>query len=159
MRTLMRNKAKMHYANYLTESPDYLLDEDGNRIVEYVTDDGDVIYAESGESIPTYTNDEEMFANIAESGGEAQAQEYGLSLSDYEAILVFDKGAYPIREGSLIWVNSPVEYQCGGTEIEVDVDGAMVNTKAPIKTSADFIVIKVPQSLNHTKAILKAVEK
>lgn len=159
MRTLARNKVKMRYAQYLAESPNYILDEDGNRIIEYVTDEGDVIYAETGESTPTYATDEELLANIAESGGEAEAQEYGLSVSDYEAILVFEKGAYPIKEGSLIWVNSPVEYQYGGTEIEVDVDGVMVSTKAPIKTSADFIVIKTPQSLNFTKAILKAVEK
>lgn len=149
----------MRYAQYLAESPNYILDEDGNRIIEYVTDEGDVIYAETGESTPTYATDEELLANIAESGGEAEAQEYGLSVSDYEAILVFEKGAYPIKEGSLIWVNSPVEYQYGGTDIEVDVDGVMVSTKAPIKTSADFIVIKTPQSLNFTKAILKAVEK
>lgn len=159
MRTLARNKIKMRYANYLTESPDYLLDEDGNRVVEHVSDDGETIYVESGESIPTYTNDEELLANITESGGEAQAQEYGLSVSDYSAVLVFDKGAYPIKEGSLIWVNSTVNYQYDGTEVGVDVDGVMVNTKMPIKTSADFIVIKVPQSLNYTKAILKAVEK
>ena len=159
MRTLARNKVKMRYAQYLSESPNYILDEDGNRIIEYVTDEGDIIYAETGESTPTYTTDEEILANIAESGGEAEAQEYGLSVSDYEAILVFEKGEYPIKEGSLIWVNSPVEYQYGGTEIEVDVDGVVVNTKAPIKTSADFIVIKTPQSLNFTKAILKAVEK
>lgn len=159
MRTLAKNKTQMRYAQYLTESPTYVLDEDGNRIEEYVTDDGNIVYAETGEPTSTYTTDEEMFANIAESGGEAEAQEYGLSVADYSAILVFDKGAYPIKEGSLIWVNSPVEYQCGGTEIEVDVDGAMVKTKAPVKTSADFIVIKIPQSLNYTKAILKAVEK
>lgn len=159
MRTLAKNKVKMRYAQYLTEAPDYILDENGDRIIEYVTDEGNIIYAESGESVPTYSSDEKITASISESGGEAEAQEYGLSVSDYEAILVFEKGAYPIKEGSLIWVNSPVEYQYGGTEIEVDVDGVMVSTKAPIKTSADFIVIKTPQSLNFTKAILKAVEK
>ena len=159
MMTLKKNKRKMYYSNFLTVAPGYVTDENGNLVVSYVTEDGIVIYEETGESVPIYSTPQEMYANISESGGEAEAQEYGLSVADYEAVLLFDKGKYPLKEGSLVWVDSPIEHEYGGTEIEIDVDGETVKTNAPTKASADFIVKKTPKSLNFTKAILGAVEK
>lgn len=159
MMTLEQNKRKMYYSNLLTVAPGYVTDESGNLVVSYVTEDGIVIYEETGESVPIYSTPQEMYANISESGGESEAQEYGLSVSDYEAVLLFDKDKYPLKEGSLVWVDSPIENEYGGTEIEIDVDGENVKTNAPTKASADFIVKKTPKSLNFTKAILGAVEK
>ena len=159
MRTQKRNKVKMYYSNFLTVAPGYVTDESGNLVVSYVTEDGIVIYEETGESVPIYSTPQEMYANISESGGESEAKEYGLSVADYEAVLLFDKGKYPLKEGSLVWVDSPIEHEYGGTEIEIDVDGEKVKTNAPTKASSDFIVKKTPKSLNFTKAILGAVEK
>lgn len=159
MRTQKRNKVKMYYSNFLTVAPGYVTDENGNLVVSYVTEDGIVIYEETGESVPIYSTPKEMYANISESGGESEAKEYGLSVADYEAVLLFDKDKYPLKEGSLVWVDSPIEHEYGGTEIEIDIDVEKVKTNAPTKVSADFIVKKAPKSLNFTKAILGAIEK
>lgn len=159
MRTLKRNKQKLHYAQYLTNTPCYVIDDDGNRVISYISEDGIPVYEETGESKPTYSTPQEMLVNIAESGGEAEAQEFGLSIGDYEAVLLYNRGEYPLKEGSLVWVDSPIEYEYGGEEIEVEVNGEIIKTKAPVKTSADFIVLKTPKSLNFQKAILKAITK
>ena len=80
------------------------------------------------------------------SGGEAEAQEFGLSVGDYNAVIVVDKGSVPIVEGSLIWLKSDVKYL---DNENTDVD----------ETSADFRVIKASESLNEMKYILKAIVK
>ena len=46
-----------------------------------------------------------FFGNIAMSGGEAEAVEFGLNVGDYEAVLLVDKNSLPIDETSLIWQN------------------------------------------------------
>lgn len=159
MMTLQSNKVKMHYASFLGISPEYKFDSDGNRIVEYIDDDGEPVYAESGKNIPVYSEPQEMCASISESGGDAQPQEYGLSIADYQAILLYGRNEYPVKEGDIIWVHSDIQYEKDGQEIEVEIDGETHVQKVPVKTSADYVVIKTPDSLNFTKAILKAVNK
>ena len=159
MMTLESNKVKMHYASFLGISPEYKLDINGNRIIEYVDDDGTTVYAETGKNISVYSEPKEIHASISESGGDAQPQEYGLSIADYQAVLLYGRNEYQIKEGDIIWVQSDIEYEHGGQEIEVEIDGESHVQKVPIKTSADYVVIKTPDSLNFTKAILKAVNK
>lgn len=150
MRTLQRNKQKMQYALYLAEAPIYNYYED---------DEGNKYHLETGEYALAYTTPVEFFANVSMSGSYAEATEYGLSTADYQAVIELDKGAIPIEEGSLIWFKSDVEYLYDGEKIEVEVNGETVLTKAPKPTSADYKVIKISDSLNYTKAILKAVNK
>lgn len=159
MMTLQSNKVKMHYASFIGISPEYKLDIDGNRIVEYIDDDGEPVYAETGKNIPVYSEPQEMRASISESGGDAQPQEYGLSIADYQAILLYGRNEYPVKEGDIVWVHSDIQYEKDGQEIEVEIDGETHVQKVPVKTSADYVVIKTPDSLNFTKAILKAVNK
>lgn len=158
MRTLAKNKVKMHYALLLGDAPTYVLDEDGNPEVDYVDDDGIVHYLETGESKPTYSSPEKFFASISMSGSEAEAKEYGLSIADYEAVLAYDRSAFPFKEGDLIWHESEVQCQYA-EEVEIDLDGNKVITNAPIEVSADYRVLKISNSLNQTKAILKAINK
>ena len=147
----------MKYALQIGEVPIYNRDENGEIIYEHYEDsDGNIIYYEdeNGNKIPSetgeyeigYSEPHEFFGNIAMSGGEAEAQEFGLSISDYNATLLCQKGAYPIVEGSLIWTKSEVGYKDTNNEI---VD--------PI--SSDYEVIKVSESLNFVKYVLKAVVK
>lgn len=135
MRTLKRNKQKMYYANQDREVPvyEYFEDEDGNM---YPLDTGEtkIVY---GEPIP-------FEGNIAMSGGEVEAQEFGLNLSDYQAVLVLGKNTLPITETSLIWFE---------TEPQTDVDG---NTD---EFSADYKIVKISPSLNVDKYVLKKVVK
>lgn len=151
MRTLRKNKQKMYYSNLIGTAPvyEYYEDEDGNK---YQLD--------TGQQELYYSTPQEFFANIAMSGGEAEAVEYGLSTSDYQSTAVYQKNAYPIKEGTLIWHKSQIEYEYGGTEIEIETEnGEKVLTTAPIAVSSDYQVIKVSDSLNFTKIILKATNK
>ena len=159
MMTIASNKRKLYYAEYLANVPEYVIDDEGNRVVSYITDDGTVIYAQTGEKKPVYSTPQEMYVNYAESGGEAEAKEFGLSVADYEAILLYGAGEYPLKESFLVWADSQIEYEYGGEEIEVEVDGEIIKTKAPVRTSADFVVMKTPRSLNFERAILKAITK
>lgn len=147
----------MKYAIQIGEVPIYNRDENGEIIYEYYEDsDGNIIYYldENGNKIPSetgeyeigYSNPADFLSSIAMSGGEAEAVEFGLNTSDYEATLLCEKGVYPITEGSLIWTKSEVGYKDTNNEI---ID--------PI--SADYEVIKVSESLNFVKYVLKAVVK
>lgn len=135
MRMARVNKQKMHYALYGKEVPiyDYYTDNEGNKIP-----------LDTGETKITYENPVEFFGNIALSGGESEAVEFGLNLADYEAILVVAKNTLPIDETSRIWHNTEPTYNEDGTVNEV---------------SADYTVVKVSPSLNVDKFVLKKVVK
>lgn len=145
MRTLRRNQQPMKYALQNAEIPIYQTDEDGN-ILYYEDSEGNKIPLETGETEIGYSKPVDFMSSLAMSGGEAEAQEYGLSVSDYNATLLCQKWAYPIVEGSLIWTKSEVGYKDAANEI---ID--------PV--SADYEVIKVSESLNFVKYVLKAVVK
>lgn len=174
MRTLRRNTQKMYYALQIGEVPIYNRDENGEIIYEsYEDSDGNIIYIldddgnkipqETGETKIIYGTPQEFDANIAESGGEAEAQTFGLSVADYEAVALYGKGTYPIVIGSLVWRNS--EPKCEyDHEVPFEIENAdgekvTVYSTVPEETSADYRVIKTPTSLNFTRAILKAIVK
>ena len=73
MRMAKCNKQKMYYALYGKEVPiyDYYIDSEGNKIP-----------TDTGETKITYETPVEFYGNIALSGGESQAGEFGLNLSD-----------------------------------------------------------------------------
>lgn len=146
MRTLRRNQQTMKYALSDEVVPIYVLDENGNKIVDFIDEDGNIYYRETGSYRIKWKLPVDFFGNIAMSGGEAEAQEFGLSVGDYSAVIVVDKGSVPIVEGSLIWLKSDVKYL---DNENTDVD----------ETSADFRVIKASESLNEMKYILKAIVK
>lgn len=157
MRTLLKNQQKMRYAIQIGEVPIYNRDENGEIIYEsyedsegniiyILDDDGNKIPQETGEYEIGYSNVVEFLSSIAMSGGEAEAQEFGLSISDYNATLLCEKNAVPIVEGSLIWTKSEVGYKDAGNTV---VDG----------NTADYRVIKVSESLNFVKYVLKALVK
>ena len=146
MRMAKRNKQKMYYALYKEEIPIYATDENGNIIYDqYTTEEGEVItYPVEIERVSGYDKPVEFYGNIAMSGGEAEAVEYGLSTSDYEAVLVMSKNEIPIVEGSRIWHT---------TEPKINDDGTVD------EFSADCRVIKVSNSINVSKYVLKKVVK
>ena len=135
MRTLNKNKQKMYYANQDKEVP----------ITEtYYDDEGNAYELDTGETELVYGEPIEFDGNIAMSGGEAEAQEYGLSLSDYEAILVVSKNTLPLIETSRICHTSePTKEDKGYTD----------------EYSADYRIVKISPSLNFDKYVLKKVVK
>lgn len=155
MRTLNRNKQEMYYSLFLAEKEIYVLDNDGNRILDYV--DTDRIEYYRTEKVVLYTPPVKFYGNIAMSGGEARMVEYGLNQADYEAKLVVDKGLLPIDETSRIWYeNEPktslVEYWFAG-----NVDKTIV--EVPDAFSADYTVAKKIPSLNNDVYALKKIVK
>lgn len=115
---------------------------------------------ETGENEIVYSTPIEMKASLSMSGNdEAESMEYGLSVADYQAVLVYPKDLYPLREGSLIWAKSNVKNKLTIPVIVELENGEKVSTFYPQKNSADYIVIKISESLHYTKAILKAINK
>lgn len=143
MRTLNKNKQKMYYANQDSVVPIYERDEDGN-IIYYEDEEGNSYPLESGETKLVYGEPIEFKGNIAMSGGEAEAQEFGLNLADYEAVLLVGKNTLPLTETSRIWhTNEPTKDDKGYTD----------------EYSADYRIVKISPSLNFDKYVLQKVVK
>lgn len=145
MRTLEKNKQKMYYALLDNEVPVYERDADGN-IIYYTDADGNKIPLETGETELGYSEPVEFFGNIALSGGESEAVEFGIDVSAYDATLIVDKNALTLSETSLIWFESAVGYK--------DTDKTIVDPN-----SADYKVLEVKTSLNVSKYILGKMNK
>lgn len=135
MMVLAQNQQKMYYANQDVEVPVY---------EDYTDEDGNKYPIDTGEKEKIYGKPVEFFGNIAMSGGEAEAVEFGLDLSQYSAVLILPKGMLPLTETSRIWHN---------TEPTVDING-YVN-----EFTADYRVVKISPSLNFDKFILEKVVK
>lgn len=147
MRTLKRNQQKLYYAELLGSEVVYALDEHGNKIVAYVdyTETPPVTYYEElGSTEEHYSEPVPIEANIAQSNGDMVEREYGLSEGSYAAILVTEKGKYPITETCLIWHE---------TEPQVDEKGYAK------PSSADYTILSINKSLNVDKYILGKVIK
>lgn len=147
MRTLVRNQQKLYYAELIGSEPVYVLDENGNKIVAYIDESVTppvTYYEERGITKEHYSEPIPIEANIAQSNGEMQEQEYGLSEGSYSAILVTEKGKYPITETCLIWHT---------TEPEVDGDGYA------LAESADYTILSINKSINVDKYVLGKVVK
>ena len=141
MRNLKKNMQKLWYGIYSGQITIYERDEDGN--IVYADIDGEQVPSIAGE-IAVYNEPVIFFANIAMSGGESEAKEYGVNQTDYEAVIVTTDKTLPIDELSLIWhTTEPVM----GTDGLVDAD------------SADYKVIAVKPSLNGMKYLLKKLPK
>ena len=146
MRMLARNKQSLKYSIEDGTRTVYEYDENGNPKVAYTDEEGNEYYVEAG-VVANFTEPVEFLANIAMSGGEAEAKDFGLSIADYDATVVTANNSIPLNIGSLVWHTSEIEYNTEGTQ-------RYVNEK-----SADYIVIKVNKSINYTKYVLKAVVK
>lgn len=144
------NKQAMKYSLQGQTVTIYERDDDGN-ILYYTDNDGNPYLDEEGNKMPKALEEKIGFsepvdfnANIAFSGGEAQTMEYGFNSSDFDAVILTDKGKYPFEKGDLIWLDSEVTHNADG----------MVD-----ETSADFTIVGVKPALHSTKYMLKAVVK
>ena len=145
MRMLVKNMQKLKYSLEDGLRTVYEYDTNGNPKIAYTDEEGNVYYVEAGTAV-NWTIPVDFYASISQSGGEAEAMEFGLSISDYDAVVVAENNTVPLVEGSRIWHTSEVDYQ--------DLLHTVVEDK-----SADYIVYKVNKSLNFTKYVLKAVVK
>ncbi|WP_347995421.1 hypothetical protein [uncultured Eubacterium sp.] len=141
MRSLKKNKQKLYYAMYSEEIPVYETDEDGK--IKYTEVDGEQIPIQIG-IVAGYSEPVIFYANIAKSGGEAEAMEYGFDVGSYQAVLSSSDMTLPINEMSRIWHMSEPRYNADGS-----VDG----------DSADYQVLADKSSLNVKKFLLKQLPK
>lgn len=158
IRTLRKNQQSLKYALQLGEAAEFETDENGN-VLYYEDGEGNRYPLATGNFEVMYGEVNEFMGNIAMSGGEAEAVEYGLSVEQYSAVIVAERGAIPISEGAIIWYTSTPEYKNNGDEISVDINEHTIHGKFAERTSADFQVVKKSTSLNVDKFILEAVNK
>ena len=147
MRTLKRNQQKLYYAELVGSEPIYALDEHGNKKIAYIDESKTppVIYYEKlGVTKNHYSEPIPIEANIMQSNGDMVEREYGLSEDKYEAILVTEKGKYPITKTCLVWHE---------TKPQTDEQGFA----SP--ESADYTILSINKSLNVDKYILGRVIK
>ena len=135
MLTLNSNKQKLKYALLGKKVPVYEV---------YTDDEGVEHRLDTGETKLVYDAPVEFKGNITMSGGQSEAAEFGLDISQYSAVLLVSKGLLPIDETSLIWQD---------TEPRFDVDGNVD------KSSADYTVVKLSKSLNYDRYVLRRVVK
>lgn len=141
MRSMKKNKQKLYYATYSDEISVYETDEDGK--IKYTEVDGEQIPIQIG-IVAGYNEPAIFYANIAKSGGEAEAMEYGFDVGSYQAVLSSSDMTLPINEMSRIWHMSEPRYNADGS-----VDG----------DSADYQVLADKSSLNVKKFLLKQLPK
>lgn len=144
MRAVRKLQEKMYYSLAGKKVKIYERDENG-KILVYKS--GNVEIPMEARTVIGYGKPVEMQArNISYEGGEAIAQEYGLSVSDFDISFTAPKGLYPIKETSLIWLNSEPKYRTDEPEV---ID----------ESSADFRIVAVKPSLNITRYLAKKVTK
>ena len=97
MRTLVRNKIRIYYANYHGKTP--LRDEYGNLTGEY-----DLSY---DKPVP-------IMANVSAARGESTTRQFGEDVS-YDRIIVLDDPSFPIAETSVLWIDTSPEIAEDGT--------------------------------------------
>lgn len=142
---LQKNKRKMFYALFDKIEDEYVLDNDGNKIVIGTDSQGNEIYKKTGDKVKKYFEPVIFFANIKFSG-EIYVQEFGIDVSNYDAVMVTAKDSLPINETSLIWYENEPQYK--------DEEHLIVEPK-----SADYKVMAVKKSLNQDKFILQKIVK
>lgn len=144
MRTLSRNKQKMYYSLLEGQIEVDKLDDEGNKIIDYTDLEGINYYRK--ETIDKYTKPEKFLGNIAFSSGEANVEEFGVDIGQYDAVMVLNKDQFPITETSLIWFDEEPVFR--------DTENTIPEPK-----SATFTVKAIKPSLNQLKVLLSAITK
>ena len=91
MRTLVRNKVRIFYANFHEKIP--LKDEYGNLTGEYEI---------------SYTNPIAVCANVSAARGEATTRQFGDD-EGYDRVIVLDDPKLPVTTTSILWIDTPPE--------------------------------------------------
>lgn len=123
MRTLIRNKIRIFYANYREKIS--LKDEYGNLTGEYEI---------------SYTNPTEVCANVSAARGEATTRQFGDDES-YDRVIVLDDPKLPVTATSVFWIDTHPEIaEDGSTETPHDY---IVKQVATSLNSVSIAVSKV----------------
>lgn len=120
MRTLTKNKQKMHYSHYLGELTEYERDADGNII--YIEVDGQQEAVETGGVVKTYDMPVIFYASISSTLNKLAATSYGVDQSNIYSTIVIPKNTVKLIPGDLIWRTAEIEYDESGYPSEASAD-------------------------------------
>lgn len=172
MRTALKNKQRMKYALYLSGSPVYERDENGE--VLYTQIDGQDVPVLSGYSERIYGDPVDFIGNFMPVGSESYARgnyalykAYGIDISSYDALILMNRGELPLTESSLIWFDSLPSYRDSEDAFLTDENGdtiaddsdSLINPSADAitvwdETTADYLVKRVASTQNITLYLL-----
>lgn len=176
MRTALKNKQKLKYALYHERQAAYETDDNGDII--YTEVDGERIPVESGYAEHFYDEPVDFIANIMPVGSESYARAnvakyvpYGINISDYNSLILVNRGEFPITESSLIWFDhTPTTRTARDYFVTDDETGEVISDSVPDgiepssedltvwdETTADFIVKRVASSQNITLYLLQGM--
>lgn len=144
MRMLRKNNWKKLYIGlYHDEEVIYKRDDDGNIVTTMI--DGDEVPVKEGTRPSGYEIlPKPIYVNLATNGsGEAEAVEYGLDISAYEAKFSLIGKSSPIEENSLFWESEPTVDSFGFA------DGK----------TASWKVVKISENINGNTYLLKTNTK
>lgn len=123
MKALSRNKQVLYYA--LNEGISPVIDEDGLHTGEF-----DVLYGDPVKAL----------MNVSPASGRTNLEQFGIQ-EQYDKVLVTDDMNCPIKEDSVLWVDTlPI------------IDG-----EGKTETPHDYIVIRVSRSLNSVSIAIKRI--
>lgn len=174
-RTALKNKQHMMYSLLGEPQPVYLRDSEGNVVTTEV--DGVEKFVEAGFSVPLYGEPVSFCANIMPVGSESYARgnvaiqrAFGLDISEYDALIVTNKGEFPFTETTVIWHESEPQYKELRDMVLLDTDGDVIGDTStdaisvPDMTviddaSADYLVKRVASSQNITLYLLNRMNR
>lgn len=143
MRQCLKNKQKMYYALATGEQvPVYQRDDEGNIIYQEI--DGDQVPIETGDWESVYEAPVRFYGNInSGNAGYTIARAYGISSSNFDAVLCMRKGEIPLEVTTLIWYDrEPVIRQDGTADPK----------------SANYSVRRIPPCLDEIIYLLRKVD-
>ncbi len=152
MRQFRKNTQPMKYALQIAEIPefDYYEDDEGNNYPMFLP---------NGKTEVVYSEPVNFQSSIASSGGEAEAVQYGMSVSDFAAKLTYPKGKFPLKLGALIWYTSEPTFKRIDLDVEIGDVAITLNGDYPEKTSADYYVVAIPPCKDEQVVLLQAINK
>lgn len=143
MRKLNKQGQKMYYALQNNEQiPVYERDEQGN--IVYKTVGGKRIPVQTSDYVLGYDEPVEFKNGITGKLQQEDVEAFGITNTKGYALMSYPKGAYPFKEGTLIWKKSEVKY----------IDGRID------EKSADYTVMAVKdEDLNIWSCLLQRMQK
>jgi hypothetical protein len=138
MRSLKKNKQKLHYATYSDEIPVYETDEDGK--IKYTEVDGELVPIPIG-TMAGYNKPVVFYANISAGKGDVQADVFGSSV-DYSRTISTCNMDCPITKLTRLWIGCEPQYNEDGS---VNGDSANYEVAAPPAKSLNGIVIAIKE--------------
>lgn len=136
MRTLRKNKQAMYYSLY--RAAEEVLDTEDGR-VRYIYDEetGEQLPVEIGTQKATYAPPVPFTANITSNLNQMHVKAYGIDQSSIYSEIICEKGQLPLKVGSIIWRESPIQWDDEKNRI-------------PKQSSCDYTVVGILTEYQHS---------